>query len=115
MSATQAMAQVRRFDGHSDRITDLQVSEDCAWLLSSAMDGTLRVWDIPAATTFQVHHAWRSSVVLQSAAVPMAAVAARKYSMIFLRSNRSCNDMPSRSSTPNQRKQVYASRHVRDR
>jgi WD40 repeat protein len=52
--AMQAMAQVRRFDGHSDRITDLQVSEDCGWLLSSSMDGTLRVWDIPAATTFQV-------------------------------------------------------------
>ncbi len=71
------MAQVRRFDGHSDRITDLQVSEDCAWLLSSAMDGTLRVWDIPAAATFQVHHAWRSAVVLEPAAVPMAAVATR--------------------------------------
>ena len=49
----QAMTQVRRFDGHSDRITDLQVSEDCRWLLSSAMDGTLRVWDIPAAATYQ--------------------------------------------------------------
>ncbi len=48
------MAQVRRFEGHSDRITDVQVSEDCRWLLSASMDGTLRVWDIPAATTLQV-------------------------------------------------------------
>lgn len=50
----QAMRLVRRFEGHVDRITDLVVSEDCRWLISSSMDGTLRVWDIPASATLQV-------------------------------------------------------------
>lgn len=38
----------------SDRITGLHLSADCRWLLSAAMDGTLRVWDVPAATCLQV-------------------------------------------------------------
>lgn len=50
----EAMQQVRLFEGHQDRITDLVVSEDCRWLLSSSMDGTIRVWDIPASATLQV-------------------------------------------------------------
>ncbi|KAG9439404.1 hypothetical protein H6P81_019569 [Aristolochia fimbriata] len=37
---------VRRFVGHSDRITDLCFSEDGKWLLSSSMDRTLRIWDV---------------------------------------------------------------------
>ena len=37
---------VRKFEGHADRITDLCFSEDGKWLLSSSMDGTLRVWDV---------------------------------------------------------------------
>ena len=44
---SQAMRVVRRFRGHTDRITDLQLSDDCRWLLSSSMDNTLRVWDVP--------------------------------------------------------------------
>ena len=46
--------QVRSFAGHRDRITDVGISADGKWLLSSSMDGTLRVWDIPAARTLQV-------------------------------------------------------------
>lgn len=42
----------------SDRITGLQLSEDCRWLLSSSMDGTLRVWDVPAALCLQVRLFW---------------------------------------------------------
>lgn len=38
---------VRRFKGHRDRISDLQMSEDGKWLLSSSLDNTLRVWDVP--------------------------------------------------------------------
>ena len=45
---------VRRFFGHTDRITDMTISEDAAWLLSASMDGTLRVHDIPAAHVLQV-------------------------------------------------------------
>lgn len=37
-----------------DRVTCLCVSSDCRWLLSSAMDGSIRVWDIPAAKCLQV-------------------------------------------------------------
>ena len=43
----EAKTIVRRFKGHKDRITDLQFSQDCRWLLSSSMDSTLRVWDVP--------------------------------------------------------------------
>lgn len=43
----EALRLVRRFKGHSDRITDIQLSEDCRWLLSSSMDNTVRVWDVP--------------------------------------------------------------------
>jgi WD40 repeat protein len=43
----EARTIVRRYRGHADRITDLQFSEDCRWLLTSSMDSTLRVWDVP--------------------------------------------------------------------
>ncbi|XLS58723.1 hypothetical protein HN51_008478 [Arachis hypogaea] len=41
-----ALRLVRKFDGHTDRITDLCFSEDGKWLLSSSMDGSLRIWDV---------------------------------------------------------------------
>ena len=44
---------VRRFRGHSDRITGLRISADAGWLLSGSMDGTLRVHDIPAGRVLQ--------------------------------------------------------------
>lgn len=50
----EAGALVRRFSGHRDRITCLRVSSDGRWLLSSSMDSTLRVWDVPAAMCLQV-------------------------------------------------------------
>lgn len=37
---------VRKFDGHTDRITDLSFSEDGKWLVSSSMDGSLRIFDV---------------------------------------------------------------------
>ncbi len=45
---------VRRFKGHKDRVTGVVISQDARWLLSSSMDGTVRVWDIPAACCLQV-------------------------------------------------------------
>lgn len=48
--AVQALRLVRRFKGHTDRISDLQLSSDCRWLLSASMDNTVRVWDVPGAT-----------------------------------------------------------------
>lgn len=41
-----ALRMVRKFEGHNDRVTDLCFSEDGKWLLSSSMDGTLRIWDV---------------------------------------------------------------------
>lgn len=47
---------VRRFKGHVDRITDLQFSQDCRWLLTSSMDSTFRIWDVPGKFhCLQVH------------------------------------------------------------
>lgn len=51
MYDVEAMRSVRRFKGHTDRVTDLQLSEDCRWLLSASMDNTLRVWDVPGEQT----------------------------------------------------------------
>lgn len=47
---------VRNFDGHSDRVTDLCFSEDGKWLLSSSMDGSLRIWDIILARQIDAIH-----------------------------------------------------------
>ena len=47
MFDVEALRSVRRFRGHTDRVTDLQLSEDCRWLLSASMDNTIRVWDVP--------------------------------------------------------------------
>ncbi|CAN4110308.1 unnamed protein product [Withania somnifera] len=41
-----AQRLVRKFEGHTDRITDMCFSEDGKWLLTSSMDGTLRIWDV---------------------------------------------------------------------
>ncbi|CAI5984514.1 unnamed protein product [Closterium sp. NIES-65] len=37
---------VRRFPGHEDRITAVEVSPDGRWLLTSAMDLTVRTWHV---------------------------------------------------------------------
>ena len=50
----EAVRSVRQFRGHTDRITDLRMSADARWLLSSSLDGTLRVWDVPSARCLQV-------------------------------------------------------------
>lgn len=36
-----------------DRITCVHISSDCRWLLTSSMDNTVRVWDIPAGLCLQ--------------------------------------------------------------
>ncbi|CAH9085598.1 unnamed protein product [Cuscuta epithymum] len=41
-----ALRMVRKFVGHADRITDVCFSEDGKLLLTSSMDGTLRIWDV---------------------------------------------------------------------
>ncbi|KAK3221191.1 hypothetical protein Dsin_008216 [Dipteronia sinensis] len=51
-----ALRMVRKFEGHTDRITDLCFSEDGKWLLSSSMDGSLRVWDVILARQIDAVH-----------------------------------------------------------
>ncbi|XP_052776879.1 WD repeat-containing protein 36-like [Mya arenaria] len=38
---------VRKFTGHENRITDMAFSSDARWLVTAAMDCSLRVWDLP--------------------------------------------------------------------
>lgn len=45
---------VRRFEGHANRITDLALSPDARWLVSAAMDATVRVWDLPCGRCIDV-------------------------------------------------------------
>lgn len=40
---------VRRFKGHNGTITDMCFSPDSRWLITSGMDATIKVWDIPSA------------------------------------------------------------------
>lgn len=50
----QRCCAVRQFRGHRDRPTAVCVSADAKWVLSASLDGTLRVWDVPAAACLQV-------------------------------------------------------------
>ncbi|XP_076941049.1 uncharacterized protein LOC143610452 [Bidens hawaiensis] len=51
-----ALKLVRKFEGHTDRITDICFSEDGKWLMSSSMDGTLRIWDVILARQIDAIH-----------------------------------------------------------
>ncbi|KAM0989059.1 hypothetical protein FF1_013039 [Malus domestica] len=51
-----ASRMVRKFEGHTDRVTDMCLSEDGKWLLSSSMDGSLRVWDVILARQIDALH-----------------------------------------------------------
>ncbi|KAL4559716.1 hypothetical protein LXL04_031861 [Taraxacum kok-saghyz] len=51
-----ALKLVRKFQGLSDRITDICFSEDGKWLISSSMDGALRIWDVSLARQIDAIH-----------------------------------------------------------
>ncbi|XP_073143979.1 U3 small nucleolar RNA-associated protein 21 homolog [Henckelia pumila] len=51
-----SLRMVRKFEGHADRITDMCFSEDGKWLLTSSMDGTLRIWDVILAKQIDAVH-----------------------------------------------------------
>jgi hypothetical protein len=60
-----------------DRVTALQISADGRWLLSSAMDGTVRVWDVPAAQCMQVGGRAGGRTGLWACALPCSALLLR--------------------------------------
>lgn len=39
---------VRKFSGHSNKISDMTFSADSRWLLTASMDCLVKVWDIPS-------------------------------------------------------------------
>lgn len=41
---------VRKLYGHSNQITDIAFSHDSRWLVSSSLDKTIRIWDLPSGT-----------------------------------------------------------------
>lgn len=51
-----AERMVRKFQGHTDRITDMCFSEDGKWLLTSSMDGTVIIWDVILARQIDAMH-----------------------------------------------------------
>ncbi|SPP87867.1 WD repeat-containing protein 36 [Drosophila guanche] len=40
---------VRKFVGHTAKLNDLTFSPDSRWLITAAMDSTIKVWDIPSS------------------------------------------------------------------
>lgn len=40
---------IRKFQGHSAKINDVTFSPDSRWLVSAAMDATIKIWDIPSS------------------------------------------------------------------
>lgn len=45
----ETKAIVRKFDGHTARITDAAFSPDSRWLITASMDCTVKIYDIPSA------------------------------------------------------------------
>lgn len=45
---------IRKFSGHTARITDVTFSPDSRWLITASMDCSVKVWDIPSS--YMVDH-----------------------------------------------------------
>lgn len=45
---------VRKFNGHGGPLTDMTFSPDSRWLVTSAMDSTIRTWDIPSSSMIDI-------------------------------------------------------------
>jgi U3 small nucleolar RNA-associated protein 21 len=39
---------VRQLDGHDEQLTDMAFSQDGRWIITSALDSSLKVWDVPS-------------------------------------------------------------------
>ncbi|KAJ1968708.1 rRNA-processing protein utp21 [Dispira parvispora] len=56
---TTTYTMVRKFIGHTNRITSLMFSPDGRWVVSSSFDATVRTWDLPSGHLvdwFEVHN-----------------------------------------------------------
>jgi U3 small nucleolar RNA-associated protein 21 len=51
---TDTRTVVRKFSGHHGPLTDLTFSPDSRWLVTSAMDSTIRTWDIPSSSMIDI-------------------------------------------------------------
>ncbi|KAF6718815.1 WD repeat-containing protein 36 [Oryzias melastigma] len=47
---TETRRTVRKFTGHRGNITDMSFSPDGRWLVTAAMDCTVRTWDLPSGS-----------------------------------------------------------------
>lgn len=45
----ETRALIRKFNGHTARITDVTFSPDSRWLITASMDCSTKVWDIPSS------------------------------------------------------------------
>jgi WD40 repeat protein len=55
-------AEIRRFEGHTGRISSIALTPDGTTLVSSSRDGTIRVWDVASGTARQVFQAQEAQV-----------------------------------------------------
>ncbi|KAJ7294300.1 hypothetical protein O6H91_Y267700 [Diphasiastrum complanatum] len=84
-----ALRLVRLFQGHTDRITDICFSEDGKWLLSAAMDRSVRVWDVIASKPLHAMHVDAAVTSLSlSPSMDMLATSHVNHNGIYLWANR---------------------------
>lgn len=51
---TDTRTIIRKFTGHTGALTDMTFSPDSRWLVTSAMDSTIRTWDIPSSSMVDI-------------------------------------------------------------
>ena len=58
-------AELRKFEGHTDRVTSVSFSGDGKQVVSGSWDKTVRVWDVESGAElrkFEGHTTWVTSV-----------------------------------------------------
>lgn len=51
---TDTRTIIRKFSGHIGALTDMTFSPDSRWIVTSAMDSTIRTWDIPSSSMVDI-------------------------------------------------------------
>lgn len=51
---TDSRIIIRKFTGHFGPLTDMTFTPDCRWIITSAMDSTIRTWDIPSSSLIDI-------------------------------------------------------------